>query len=261
MRCRDLGDELTGGLACCAPCRLAADTIQRHRCNLPASRQCGGGVALEAKGGQACGRRLAQPAFRLDVRLEGGGVGPGPADGQEVIVSSIRRLAPWLIGVVGAMIALPADAQNLDAGKSPAQIFADTCSACHRNARELKRAGAGFLRGHYTTSQDDAASMASYLAGFGNEPRAPQQKRPPGTVPGIAPIEAPKQPPRQLPPAEQAKGPPPGQPASKGARRSAASAETRPMTAATSEDKPSEAAPAPAPKPAPVKPVLEPFEE
>jgi mono/diheme cytochrome c family protein len=47
----------------------------------------------------------------------------------------------------------PAAAQQLDAGKPPAQIFNGTCSACHRSPRGLVRsvsAGAlpGFLRQH-----------------------------------------------------------------------------------------------------------------
>jgi hypothetical protein len=184
--------------------------------------------------------------------------GAVPAEGEEVIVSRIQRLAPWLIGLVGAVIAVSADAQNLDAGKSPAQIFSDTCSACHRNVRDLKRASAGFMRSHYTTSQDEAGAMASYLASLGSDPRAGQQKRLPGAAPGTAPAEAAKQPPRQPPPTEQAKGTP-GQPSSKGARRTAAGAEPSPVTAAAPEEKPLE----PAPPPAPVKlvPVLEPFEE
>ena len=181
-----------------------------------------------------------------------------------MIVSRIRRLAPWLIGLIGALTTVSADAQNIDAGKSPAQIFADTCSACHRNARELRRTSTGFLRTHYTTGQDEAAAMASYLAGIGSDPRAVQQRRPPGGVPGAAPAEAAKQPPRQQPSAEQAKGSP-GQASGKGARRPAASAEARPVIADAPEEKPPE--PASAPTPAPVAgarvraPVLEPFEE
>ena len=188
-------------------------------------------------------------------------MGAVPAEGEEVVVSRIQRLAPWLIGLCGALIAVAADAQNIDAGKSAAQIFTDTCSSCHRNARELKRTSAGFLRSHYTAGQEEAAAMASYLAGVGSDPRAGQQKRPPGAVPGATPAEAAKQPPRQPPSAEQAKGSP-GQPSSKGAqgvRRPAASAEARPVTAAA----PEENLPEPAPAPGPVKPapVLEPFEE
>ena len=175
-------------------------------------------------------------------------------------MSRIRRLAPWLSGFIGILIAGSADAQNIDAGKSPAQIFADTCSACHRNARELKRTSTGFLRSHYTTGQEEAAAMASYLAGVGSDPRAAQQKR----QPGAAPAEAAKQPPRQSP-TEQAKGPA-GQPSSKGTRRPPASAEARPMTPAPEEkppEPPSTVAPvaaAPAAAAAP-KPVLVPFEE
>ena len=173
-----------------------------------------------------------------------------------MIVSRIRRLAPWLIGLIGALTTVSADAQNIDAGKSPAQIFADTCSACHRNARELKRTSTGFLRSHYTTGQEEAAAMASYLAGVGSDPRAAQQKR----QPGAAPAEAAKQPPRQSP-TEQAKGPA-GQPSSKGTRRPPASAEARPTTAP--DEKPPEPASTVAhvaAVPAAAKPVLVPFEE
>lgn len=61
----------------------------------------------------------------------------------------------------------PAQNQNLEAGKSPSQIFAGTCTACHKGPRGLLRTVSpgslpGFLRQHYTTSPD----MASLLAGF-----------------------------------------------------------------------------------------------
>src|SRR5690348_8731213 len=82
-----------------------------------------------------------------------------------------------------------ADAQgNIDAGKTPAQIFGDTCAGCHRSARELRRASASFLRSHYTAGSDEASAMANYLAGVGgNEPRSSaatqsQPKRPPADV-------------------------------------------------------------------------------
>jgi hypothetical protein len=83
------------------------------------------------------------------------------------------------------MAALPAQGQsNLDAGKSPAQIFADTCNACHRGPRELRPTNAGFLRQHYTTGAQEAVNMAAYLAAVGSDPRAAQQRRPPGTGAG-----------------------------------------------------------------------------
>jgi hypothetical protein len=82
----------------------------------------------------------------------------------------------------------PALAQsNLDAGKSPAQIFADTCNACHRSPREIKRTSSAFLREHYTTGMREASAMASYLASVGSDTRAVQQRKPPVLGAGRAP--------------------------------------------------------------------------
>jgi hypothetical protein len=71
--------------------------------------------------------------------------------------------------LIAGFPAVPALAQNqnLEAGKSPSQIFAGTCTACHKGPRGLLRTVSpsslqGFLRQHYTTSPD----MASLLAGF-----------------------------------------------------------------------------------------------
>ena len=50
----------------------------------------------------------------------------------------VGRVVQWLIGVAVSG-AGAAHAQNLDAGKSPVQIFSDTCNACHRSPRELKQ--------------------------------------------------------------------------------------------------------------------------
>src|SRR6266852_5755986 len=65
-----------------------------------------------------------------------------------------------------------AQVQNLEAGKSPSQIFAGTCSACHKSPRGLLKTvppGSlpGFLRQHYTTSPDMANVLSSYLASNG----------------------------------------------------------------------------------------------
>jgi hypothetical protein len=87
-----------------------------------------------------------------------------------------------MLGVLAGFASIAAGAQNLDAGKSPAQIFADTCSACHRRAQELKKPSAGFLRSHYTTSQDEASAMASYLARIPSEGRSSQQKKQSGAA-------------------------------------------------------------------------------
>src|SRR5882724_12707847 len=110
------------------------------------------------------------------------------------MVSRASRVVWGMIGVGVAVAAAVTSAQaqsNLDAGKSPAQIFSDTCSACHRSPREVKQTSPGFLREHYTTGAREAATMAAYLASVGTDPRAVQQRRPPalGAKPP-APAEA-----------------------------------------------------------------------
>jgi hypothetical protein len=75
--------------------------------------------------------------------------------------------------VVCCFRAGPAQAQeNLDAGKSPSQLFAGTCNACHKSPRGLLKTVApgslqGFLRQHYTTSPEMAGVLASYLVSNG----------------------------------------------------------------------------------------------
>lgn len=116
-------------------------------------------------------------------------------------VSRLRWLAwlAWLARVVPALtVAGPCYAQgNIDAGRSPAQIFADACAVCHRDARELRRSSAAFLRQHYTSGSEQAAIMAAYLARLPPpEPRAAQSKRGPAAA-AENPAEATKQLPAQ----------------------------------------------------------------
>jgi hypothetical protein len=74
--------------------------------------------------------------------------------------------------LIGCFTAIPVRAENLEAGKSPSQIFAGTCSACHKGTRGLIRTVApgslpGFLRQHYTTSPDMAGLLSTYLLSNG----------------------------------------------------------------------------------------------
>ena len=76
-----------------------------------------------------------------------------------------------LIGCI-ATFAGRAQAQNLDAGKSPSQIFAGTCNACHKSPRGLLKTVSpgslpGFLREHYTTSSDMASLLSTFLISNG----------------------------------------------------------------------------------------------
>jgi hypothetical protein len=84
-----------------------------------------------------------------------------------------------MIGLTTFLPASQCQAQgNIDKGKTPAQAFAETCAACHRGPRALKRTSAGFLRQHYSVSSAEASAMAAYLAGFPSEPEQ-QSKRSP----------------------------------------------------------------------------------
>jgi hypothetical protein len=116
---------------------------------------------------------------------------------------------PWLIGV--AVLAVEQGAalgqSNLDAGKSPAQIFSTTCAACHRSPRELRPTSAGYLLDHYSTGGREAAAMAGYLAAVGSDARAVQQRRPPVLGAGQgSPAEAGLRPSQTAPGADPANG-------------------------------------------------------
>jgi hypothetical protein len=94
------------------------------------------------------------------------------------------------LGLAGAQ----AQGINIDAGKTPAQIFASDCSVCHKGPRGLAknrnaRSVAEFLRQHYTSSRDQAATMAGYLLGAGSDPRAATAR--PTAATGRSPGQAP----------------------------------------------------------------------
>ena len=85
--------------------------------------------------------------------------------------------------LIGCLAAGVARAQNLDAGKSPSQIFSNTCSACHKSPRGLLRTTPasslpGFLRQHYTTGTEMASVLSSYLISNGAADPRYQSKDP-----------------------------------------------------------------------------------
>ncbi len=93
--------------------------------------------------------------------------------------------------LVGCLAAGSAHAQatNLEAGKSPSQIFAGTCNACHKSPRGLLKSVPasslpGFLRQHYTTSSDMASVLASFLVSNGATDTRYQAKDAPKQDPG-----------------------------------------------------------------------------
>jgi hypothetical protein len=89
-------------------------------------------------------------------------------------VFTVNQVMRSVIGVALSAAAGQAPAQsNLDASKSPAEIFSDTCGLCHESARALKSSNAAFLRKHYTTGPKQAATMAAFLEAVASEPPPP----------------------------------------------------------------------------------------
>jgi outer membrane biosynthesis protein TonB len=103
-----------------------------------------------------------------------------------------RRLAPVIVSrtfvptigllaiMLSATIASPSFAQtNIDQGKTPAELFANDCAACHKTTRGLANGENSlslsvFLREHYTASRDQAAALAAYVLSNGGNAPAPK---------------------------------------------------------------------------------------
>ena len=101
----------------------------------------------------------------------------------------------WMIGAAALLVGASADAQHLDAGKSPERIFSDTCNACHRSPRGLAKGRytltlSWFLQDHYSASSETAKALAAYLVSVDTPPpRAPVK---PGTKPSKSAPHPPK---------------------------------------------------------------------
>ena len=137
--------------------------------------------------------------------------------------------------LIGCFSTKPAQAQatNLEAGKAPSQIFAGTCTACHKSPRGLLKTVSpgslpGFLRQHYTTSPDMASSLSAFLISngatdtrYGSAPAKPDKDAKSDARPDTKPGSAPEQLDRQghrirtAPPQEAAKPEAPPQQAAK----------------------------------------------
>ena len=101
---------------------------------------------------------------------------------------TLRNCSIWGGAAVWALSALLAPAlaqENLDQGKSAAQLYASDCAICHKSPNGLAKSGGllgldNFLRQHYTASRESATVLAKFLQGFANapEPGGKQTKRP-----------------------------------------------------------------------------------
>jgi len=80
--------------------------------------------------------------------------------------------------------------ENLDAGKTAAQLYASDCALCHKSPSGLAKVGGrlglqSFLQQHYTASRESAARIAAYLDSIdkGRGPPAQQRKAQPKSHP------------------------------------------------------------------------------
>jgi len=93
-------------------------------------------------------------------------------------LEALSRSLGLAAGVWAACLAAGAAAQeNLDLGKSPAQLYASDCAICHKSPRGLIKGEyglEGFLRLHYTASRETAAAIANYLRSVDTGPAAPR---------------------------------------------------------------------------------------
>jgi hypothetical protein len=92
------------------------------------------------------------------------------------LIALVVVAAAWGSGHVAAQ-------DDLNRGRTAAQLFASDCAECHRNPRALDRRDPGtltnFLRLHYTASRDNARALAAYLISLGPDPRASRPAAPP----------------------------------------------------------------------------------
>ena len=92
------------------------------------------------------------------------------------------RTFPLALSILALCCAGQALAQeNLDSGKTGAQLYASDCAICHKTPAGLtKNSGFsgldGFLQQHYTASRESAATIAAYLRSADKGP-APATKR------------------------------------------------------------------------------------
>src|SRR5690349_23941791 len=82
----------------------------------------------------------------------------------------MKRRSIFGLALAGLVLAAGGAAaqENLDAGKTGAQLFAQNCALCHKSPRGLAKSGGlfgveSFLQEHYTSSSKTAAAIADYL--------------------------------------------------------------------------------------------------
>jgi mono/diheme cytochrome c family protein len=115
----------------------------------------------------------------------------------------LLRTCPVVVGALLLSASLlggaAARAENLDAGKSGARLFAESCTTCHRSARGLAKGRFRltlylFLQQHYASSSDSASALTSYLQSVDTPAAAPAPRAAKHPRPGVRSARAPRPP-------------------------------------------------------------------
>ena len=78
----------------------------------------------------------------------------------------------WLtLGSLALFLTSSGAQEDLDRGKTPAQLYASGCATCHKSPQSVAKTNSifgleSFLSEHYTTSRESAALLAAYLKGL-----------------------------------------------------------------------------------------------
>lgn len=115
-------------------------------------------------------RKLVAPAavtLTILLAIGSGGTREGGYDLRGVMATILRGRILFALGVA-AVLGGAARAENLDAGKSGARLFADSCATCHRSAKGLTKGRFRltlylYLQKHYAANATSAWALSSYL--------------------------------------------------------------------------------------------------
>jgi hypothetical protein len=102
--------------------------------------------------------------------------------------ATVKQISIFVLGLATACASAQAPAQDLTAGKTPAQLFHSDCAECHRSPSGVARtrdvrALADFLRKHYTTKSETAGALASYVSSFAPSGTAARNRSTDGAPP------------------------------------------------------------------------------
>jgi hypothetical protein len=95
------------------------------------------------------------------------------------------------LGALALLSGTVVRAENLDAGKSGARLFSESCATCHHGARGLTKGRFRltlyfFLQQHYASNSSAAWELASYLESVDGAPRGRSRGAPAKHAPATA---------------------------------------------------------------------------